>query len=273
MGLRPKRSPRQQRHRLQPGGSCAFTTGDLNIVVQTSTDGGKTFGARNPFTPTSYPFSGGDVGPITVEPNGTIACLYQGHRTTNPTTGALASGNVYFTSSANQGRSWSAPIPIGTSVGTMSLDEWWDEPSLSIDAAGKIYAAWDTESETTDVGWVAFSGDRGQTLSPPLQVSSDGPNAPHIMNVIGLSAGSAEVVLLSSSDSTGYALFERPLSVQSGWLAPQTMLSTSFGNACISPGDTNGVARADNSRLAISCGGRTMSPPGISQISAGTFPN
>ena len=256
-----------------PSGSCAFTTGDLNIVVQASTDGGKTFGARNPLTPASYPFSGSDIGPITVEPNGTIACVYQGYRTTNQTTGALAPGNVYFTSSANQGKTWSTPILVGASAGTMSLDEWWDEPSLSIDAGGNIYAVWDTQSGSTDVGWVAFSSDRGQSWSAPLQASSDNSNAPHIMNVIGLGPGSADVVWLSSSDPRGYALFARPLSVQSGWLAPQAVLSTTFGNAGISPGDTIGVARADSSRLAISWGGTTASSPSVSQISAGTFPN
>src|SRR5437870_6401514 len=66
-------------------GSCAFATGDLNVVVQRSTDRGKTFGSMVPISP-GFPASGGDSAPLVVEPNGRVDVLYQGYQITDTTT-------------------------------------------------------------------------------------------------------------------------------------------------------------------------------------------
>src|SRR5436309_2649342 len=66
-------------------GSCAFATGDLNVVMQKSTDRGKTFGPMSYISP-GFPASGGDSAPLVVEPNGRIDVLYQGYHITDPTT-------------------------------------------------------------------------------------------------------------------------------------------------------------------------------------------
>src|SRR6266699_7290168 len=47
-------------------GSCGFATGDLNVVVQRSTDHGKTFGPQVYVSP-GFPASGGDLAPLVVE--------------------------------------------------------------------------------------------------------------------------------------------------------------------------------------------------------------
>src|SRR5256885_10490394 len=44
-------------------GSCAFATGDLNVVIQRSTDRGKTFGPMSYISP-GFPASGGDSAPL-----------------------------------------------------------------------------------------------------------------------------------------------------------------------------------------------------------------
>jgi hypothetical protein len=56
-------------------GSCAFATGDLNVVIQASTDHGKTLGSMVHVSP-GFPASGGDSAPLVVEPNGQIDLLY-----------------------------------------------------------------------------------------------------------------------------------------------------------------------------------------------------
>ncbi|TLY63021.1 MAG: exo-alpha-sialidase, partial [Gammaproteobacteria bacterium] len=69
-------------------GSCAFGTGDLNVVMQKSNDGGRTFGATVHVSP-GFPASGGDSAPLVVEPSGRVDLLYQGYQVTNTTTYTL----------------------------------------------------------------------------------------------------------------------------------------------------------------------------------------
>lgn len=66
-------------------GSCAFATGDLNVVMQKSTDGGRTWSKMSHISP-GFPASGGDSAPLVVEPNGRVDVLYQGYQVTNPVT-------------------------------------------------------------------------------------------------------------------------------------------------------------------------------------------
>ena len=63
-------------------GSCAFATGDLNVVLQKSTDGGKTWSKVSYISP-GFPASGGDSAPLVAEPDGRIDVLYQGYQVTN----------------------------------------------------------------------------------------------------------------------------------------------------------------------------------------------
>src|SRR6185437_7433097 len=57
-------------------GSCAFATGDLNVVMQKSSDGGKTWSKMSYVSP-GFPASGGDSAPLVVERGGRIDVLYQ----------------------------------------------------------------------------------------------------------------------------------------------------------------------------------------------------
>ena len=89
-----------------PGGSCAFATGDLNVVIQKSTDYGRTWGPMVHVSP-GFPASGGDSAPMVVEPGGRIDMSYQGYNIYNLKTYAMYPANTYFTSSADGGRTWS----------------------------------------------------------------------------------------------------------------------------------------------------------------------
>ena len=69
------------------------------------------------------------------------------------------------------------------------------------------------------MGWLSFSTDDGRSWSPPVQVTRDHDNAPHIMAVAGGFRGTAYVGWLSDNSACGYAMRVRAYSIFSGWLA------------------------------------------------------
>lgn len=238
-----------------PGGSCAFGTGDLNVVIQKSTDGGRTWGRIVPVSP-GFPASGGDSGPMVVEPNGRIDMEYQGYQVTDPTTFALAPAHSYFTSSVDGGRTWSAPVRVGPADLTMSLAEWWIDGSIGMDRAGNLYITWDNQGATTDTGWLSFSTNHGRTWSPLVRVTPDTDNATHIVQVVGGPPGIAYVGWLSNSSPQGYGQFLRPFAIGRGWLSGPIQVSRQFGASSIWPGDTIGLATLPfGGGVAVSWGG------------------
>jgi hypothetical protein len=234
-------------------GSCGFGTGDLNVVLQKSTDHGKTFGKQVYVSP-GFPASGGDLAPLVVEQNGRIDLLYQGYTITDPVTYTMDPAYEYFTSSTDGGATWSKPVRVGPEAGTMSLSEWWIDTAIGIDAGGNLYASWDTQGDGIDTGWIAFSTDHGRHWSPAIQATPDSLNVPHIMAVVGGPAGTAFVGWLSDSDPRGYALYLRPFSVTKGWLSDPFTVSQDFGDPSVWPGDTFGLSNFSATDLAVSWG-------------------
>jgi hypothetical protein len=253
-------------------GSCGYSTGDVNVVMQKSTDGGKTFGPMVHVSP-GFPASGGDSAPLLVEPSGRIDVLYQDYPITNTTTYAMAPGTEYFTSSTDGGSSWSTPVPVGADVGTMSLSEWWIDGDIAMDAGGNLYATWDTQGTNpdgtpNDVGWLSYSTDHGRHWSGPIQGPADRQSAPHIVEVAGGPSGIAYVGWLSDSDPRGYAQYLRTFSVTHGWLSGPFQVSTEFGDPSVWPGDTFGISTLSPSQVVLSWGGATLSSGKKSDISA-----
>src|SRR5262249_28605362 len=60
------------------GGSCSFTAGEVNSVIQRSTDGGRTWGPITPVGP-GFPRSGGYSSPVLARPGGRVDVLSWGH--------------------------------------------------------------------------------------------------------------------------------------------------------------------------------------------------
>jgi hypothetical protein len=238
-------------------GSCSFASGDLNVVIQKSTDGGKTFGPMVHVSP-GFPASGADSGPLVVQPNGTIDVLYQGYPT-NPTTYALAPANEWFTSSADGGASWSPPVEVGAGAGTMSTAEWWIDGDLGIDSGGNLYATWDVQGtnpagSANDIGLLSYSRDGGATWSTPTVVPADTSDVPHIVEVVGAGPGIAYVGWLSNSGPSGYAEYLRTFSTSSGWLSAPFQVSQQFGASSVWPGDTFGISTESANRVVLSWG-------------------
>ena len=174
-------------------GSCAFATGDLNVVLQKSTDGGETWSRMSYISP-GFPASGGDRAPLVVEPSDRIDVLYQGYQITSPTTYTMDPAHSYFMSSSDGGATCSGPVAVGPQAGTMSLAEWLIDGDIGLDAAGNLYATWDTQGTSpdgsdTDIGWLSYSTDRGAHWSAPVQAPADQLNVPHIMEVSAVPPG------------------------------------------------------------------------------------
>ncbi|TMC33995.1 MAG: exo-alpha-sialidase [Chloroflexi bacterium] len=236
-----------------PSGSCGFATGDLNVVIQRSADRGASWSSMFYVSP-GFPASGGDSAPMVIEPSGRIDVLYQGYRITDTTTYAMDPGYSYFTASTDKGTTWSAPVQLGPNSGTMSLSEWWIDGGIGRDAAGNLYAVWDTQGSSDDVGWLSFSSDGGRSWSAPIQAPADRLNVPHLMEVAGGGSGIAYVSWLSSSDPRGYALYLRAFSVTKGWISPPFQVSTQFGDTSVWPGDTTGLSWLGGNRVVASWG-------------------
>lgn len=232
-----------------PTGSCAFAGGDLNVVMQISTNGGRTFGSIRHMEP-GFPLGGGYSAPLVVQPSGRVDVLYVGHPT-SPATLALHPGYEFFTSSKN-GTTWpSHPFRLWPSKGTLSLPEWWIDGDISTDAAGNLYATWDTQTSHGDIGWLSFSTNQGRSWSRPLRVTPDIDNAPHIVESAGGAAGVAYIGWQTSAPAPGYATYVRAFSIKKGWLGPAIRVSARYGKVKIWPGDTFGIAVLPGSRPRI----------------------
>ena len=221
-------------------GSCAFATGDLNVVLQRSTDGGKTWGPLIHVSP-GFPASGGDSAPLLVEPGGRIDLEYQGYHIDNHTTYAMKPAHSYFTSSADGGKTWSVPVRVGPRRLMMSRAEWWIDGAIGSDSAGNLYITWDSQTGKRDIGWLSYSTDHGRTWSPLIRVTPDSDNATHIVQVAGGRPGVAYVGWLADNSPHGYAQYLRPFSIRHGWMSGPVRVSRQFGRRLVWPGDRFGI--------------------------------
>jgi hypothetical protein len=233
------------------GGSCAFATGDLNVVLQRSTDGGKTWGPIIHISP-GFPASGGDSAPLLVEPSGRIDLEYQGYHIYNRKTYAMNPAHTYFTSSADGGKRWSAPVRVGPPRLTMSLAEWWIDGAIGSDSAGNLYITWDSQAGRRDIGWLSYSTDHGRTWSPLIRVTPDTGNATHIVQVDGGRPGIAYVGWLANNSPSGYAQYLRVFSIRHGWVTNPIQVSRQFGRRPVWPGDTFGITALPPARHGMS---------------------
>jgi hypothetical protein len=227
-------------------GSCSFTAGDVNAVIQRSTNGGKSWSKITPISP-GFPASGADSAPVLVEPDGRIDVLYQGYTVVNHKTLKLGVAHSFFTSSTDRGRTWwRHPVQLGPSALSMNTSEWWIDGSLGLDSAGNLYATWDTQSGAFDAGWLAYSTTHGRTWSRLFPVAQAGNHAAHIVQVVGGRPGVAYVGWLTDATRCGrvacYAQFLRAFSIGQGWLTRKILVSPNRGNWRVWPGDTIGLS-------------------------------
>jgi len=233
-------------------GSCSFTRGDFNVVIQASSNGGVTWGPITHLQP-GFPLGGGYGAPLVVGPDGSVDVLCVAHPT-DSLTGKVNPGYEYFTSSED-GTHWpAAPRRLWPGKGTLSVPEWWIDGDISADAAGNLYVTWDTQTAAGDIGWLTYSEDGGRAWSAPLRVTPDSGNAPHIVESAGGQAGIAYIAWQTSAPAQGYATYLRPFSIRRGWLGPAIKVSAAYGNAKIWPGDTFGISPLPDGSISLTWG-------------------
>ena len=225
-------------------GSCAYSRGDFNAVIQKSVDGGQTWTTTTAMSP-GFPYGGAYLARIVVEPDGALGALYWAHHT-DPSTLAVSNGTEYFTSSTDGGTSWSAPVAVDPGVGTIALPTWWIDGSLAVDSAGTLYAVWDTQSNSNDIGWLARSTDDGQTWSAPIQVTSGAGE--NLLDVTAAGPGDVYVAWQTPNTPDGYATYLRRFSNATGWTTPATKISHAYGDPSIWAGDTFGLSTVQGPR-------------------------
>jgi hypothetical protein len=244
-----------------PVGSCAYSAVDATAFIQKSTDYGKTWGPLIPMQP-GFPAGGGYDASLVVQPSGVIDALIWNHQL-NPATFAVHPGYESFTSSRDGGKTWSPARKVGGRAGTIALPTWWIDGNLGTDQAGNLYATWDTQTSSTDVGWLSYSTTGGRTWSAPRRVTPDSYKLIHNVEVVGISPGRVAVAWQVDTP-LGYATYLRPFSIGGGWLAPVTRVSNHYGASTEWPGDTFGLSVLPGSgRIALSWGtsvGTTKDP-------------
>jgi hypothetical protein len=238
--------------------SCGFGAGEVNAVIQKSTDGGRTWGPITPVGP-GFPRNGGIGAPLLVQPGGRIDVLYLGHYV-SPGTYQLHAGHEFFTSSADGTRWPSHPLELWPGSGAISPREWWIDVNLATDAGGNLYATWDTQTSRRDVGWLSVSTDGGKTWGRPVRVTPGRPARPgrghavHILASAGGPRGVAYIGWQTDAPAAGYATYLRAYSVTKGWLGPAVKVSPTYGRRAIWPGDTFGLATLPDGKIAVSWG-------------------
>jgi hypothetical protein len=110
------------------------------------------------------PESGAGLG-FTLRPNGTetLHALVR--------TGKAGSAGIYYQSSTDGGRYWSAPRELAPGVS--------DHPDLAADASGNVIAAWDALDGDDLAIMATVSHDGGRTWSHASRLSKSGVNASH----------------------------------------------------------------------------------------------
>ncbi len=233
------------------GGSCYFLTGDYNVVLTESSDGGRTWSPPVPIDP-EYPNGGAIAAPLLVTGNGTIDVLYEDYAISG-SAHTLGNGTNYFSRSTNGGATWSAPVAV--SHATLLPTVWWIDGDIAEDAGGTLYATYDSQSGGTDTAFVTTSVDGGSTWSTPLRINPDVDTAVHaLVGVAGGSAGTAFLAWMANNSSLGWATFEAPLTVapNGSSLGPVTRLSSLYGIPGEWIGDTLGVSWMGGNASAVS---------------------
>jgi hypothetical protein len=145
---------------------------------------------------------------------------------------------------------------------------WWIDGDIASDAAGNLYATWDTQGRRGDIGWVSYSTDHGATWSIPIRVTPDHTKVPHIVQVAGGAAGIAYVAWLTPLPHHGYGEYLRTFSIANGWLSSPRHISRRFGRPRVWPGDTFGISTVTPTELVLSWGSAIRSSRGNSEIFA-----
>lgn len=235
-----------------PGGSCYYSAGDFNIVLSSSSDGGRTWAVPTPVSP-DWPNGGALAAPLLVEPNGTIDLVYEDYNITDPTLHTLGWGYDYFVRSTDGGRTWSSRVLLSPSPSPNT--EWWINGALSRDDGGTLYAGFTTETLSgADQPQLAFSSNDGASWTL-LDVGA--PVAPPYATIMVTPAGgpSGEALVGWMTNDTltgGWSTYVQTFVVGTERFSSPELVSDRLGWPGYWVGDTIGVTYLGNTSWAVS---------------------
>src|SRR5262249_9617828 len=173
------------------GRSLSVKSRHGNIVIQKSRDGGKTWSPITVVSPGFPDHGGGVAAPLLAEPGGRPDVAFWVGSRRAPAPYALPPNHLQFPSSVDGCLTWSKPVAIRPGAGRIGYFVTWIDVALGTDAAGNLYATWDTQSPGGDIGWLSYSTDLGRMWTPARRVTPDHDKAEHVMAVTaGAPAGS-----------------------------------------------------------------------------------
>ena len=155
-----------------------------DIYYANSTDGGLSF---NPSIRVNDDVASAEQGQpaIAVAPNRDVYVVWRDPR--SPAKGP----DIYFSKSADLGWTWAPNSYVYNDPGNVVQQD----PTIAVDAAGRIYVAW-TDSRNTNTGpdiYEAWSANTGFTFSASVQVNDDGGNAPQMNPSLAANAGKVQL--------------------------------------------------------------------------------
>jgi len=163
--------------------SRSATTGP-DIYYANSTDGGLSF---NPSVRVNDDVASAEQGQpaIAVAPNREIYVVWRDPRSTTK------GPDIYFSKSTDLGWTWAPNSYVYNDPGNVVQQD----PTIAVDAAGRIYVAW-TDSRNTNTGpdiYEAWSANTGFTFSASVRVNDDAGNALQMNPSLAATAGKVQL--------------------------------------------------------------------------------
>ncbi len=235
-----------------PGPSCFFTAGDLNAVIASSSDGGRTWSSPEPLSP-DFPNGGADSAPVVVEPGGSVDVLYQRMSVLNATTDQLGPANLYFVRSPDGATNWTPPVQIpGPSLPSTLT---WIDGALSLDTSGSLYVGFDAPGAGgVDHRYLAVSVDHGQSwATTDLGGPRVGSAVEPMVTPIAAANGTVDIAWMSN-DSTGqgWTTYLQQFSANNDSFSQPYRASTQVGASGSWIGDTLGLTYLGGDDVAVS---------------------
>jgi hypothetical protein len=152
------------------------------MLVEVSTDCGKTFGAPHPIysqpaTVAESAHNGTSIGGISTDGAGGVSILYGVTRpdTTDTTYGTPPISEIHMGMSRDSGATWS-DVTVNPGAADANFGMFW--MSSGVDTAGNLYAVYSgyAHKGEPDHVWLQESTDKGATWTAPYRVDDEGGN-------------------------------------------------------------------------------------------------
>jgi BNR/Asp-box repeat len=225
----------------------------LNLQFARSTDGGHHWSSPV-FLGPGYPYAGTDIAPLVVESSGAIDILYTQSHSRPHQPGNFSYAQDFFIRSTNFGATWSKPVEVGNPADRISSSTWWIDACLAVGPKGVIYATYDSQLPSQDIGWLLCSTDHGKTWSHPIRITTSSTGAIHIIQVAVGPDGTAYVGWITNDSSRGWSGYISTYSIAEKELFGPVRVNTYYDLPLVWPGDTIGLVALGHDRAAMAWG-------------------